>query len=386
VPIGELLEVLDLTARTADGRPVREQVVVSHPLQPFDPRNFEPDRLGGPQGFSFDPGALRAVRAGAGTRKPPVARFGLNPLPPVQGTGLVELADLLRFFAHPVRALLRDRAGLSLRGDEDQPDEQIPASLQGLDRWAVGDRMLRLHLQGHDLSRLRDAEWRRGAVPPRMLGARALAQLVEEVADVAAAANSYREGEPERYSVDLVLPGTDEQLTGLVPSVFGDNVVRVGFSRLSARHRLQSWIELLALTAAIPTRPWRSVSIGSRSCSMLGPVSGRWAVQVLTDLVELRRTGLCEPLPFSPRTSAEYAMLRSQQQLTPTLVRDLDKMWAQDRDAAYERFFGVGAPLAALLAQPSRPEEERGDLGEPSRFGTLARRVFTPLLRCEDLT
>jgi exodeoxyribonuclease V gamma subunit len=255
-----------------------------------------------------------------------------------------------------------------------------------LDRWAVGDRMLRLHLQGHDLDRLRDAEWRRGAVPPRMFGARALASLVEEVAEVAAAAGNYRKGEPERYPVDITLPGAGERLTGMVPTVFGDDLVRVGFSRLSARHRLQSWLELLALTANTPARPWRAVTIGARGRSVLGPVSGPWAVQVLADLVELRRTGLCEPLPFSPRTSAEYAMLRREQQLTPALLRDLEKVWAQDRDVGYERFFGPGVTLAALLAQPSRPGEERGDLAEPSRFGSLARRVFTPLLRCENLT
>ena len=385
VPIGEFLEVLDATARTMDSRPVREQVVVRHPLQPFDVRNFEPGRLGAATGFSFDPGALRAVRAGASTRIPPVARFGLDPLPPVQQTGLVELADLLRFFGHPVRALLRDRAGISLWGTDDQPDEQIPAQLQGLDRWAVGDRMLRLHLQGHDLSRLRDAEWRRGAIPPRMLGARALAQLVEEVADVAAAANHYREGEPDRHLIDVALPD-GQRLTGLVPSVFNDDMVRVGFSRLSARHRLQSWLELLALTASAPARAWRAVTIGSRGCSVLGPVSSAWAVQVLTDLVQLRWSGLCEPLPFSARTSAEYAGLRREQQLSPVLVRELEKVWAQDRDPTYERFFGQGVTLAALLAQPSRADEERGDLGEPSRFGTLARRVFAPLLRCEELT
>jgi exodeoxyribonuclease V gamma subunit len=386
VPIGELLEVLDLTARTSDGRPVREQVVVQHPLQPFDPRNFEPGRLGAPRGFSFDPGALRAVRAATRTRTPPVDRFTLDPLPRLPETGLVELADLLRFFAHPVRALLRDRAGLSVRGTDEQPDEQIPAQLRGLDRWAVGDRMLRLHLQGHDLSRLRDAEWRRGAIPPRMLGARALGQLVDEVAEVAAAAVDYRTGEPERYPVDITLPGAGERLTGMVPSVFGDDLVRVGFSRVSARHRLQSWLELLALTAADPARPWRAVTIGSRGRSVLGPVGGPRAAEVLADLVELRWTGLCEPLPFSPRTSAEYATLRRDQQLTSALIRDVDKVWAQDRDPVYERFFGTGVTMSALLAQPSRTEEVWGDMGEPSRFGTLARRVFAPMLWYEELT
>ena len=38
----------------------------------------------------------------------------------------------------------------------------------------------------------------------------------------------------------------------------------------------------------------------------------------------------------------------------------------------------------ALLQEPSRPEEERGSLAEPSRFGTLARRVFHPILSVEE--
>ena len=38
-----------------------------------------------------------------------------------------------------------------------------------------------------------------------------------------------------------------------------------------------------------------------------------------------------------------------------------------------------------VLAQPSIASEERGNLSEPSRFGTLARRVFQPLLSVEDL-
>ncbi len=41
--------------------------------------------------------------------------------------------------------------------------------------------------------------------------------------------------------------------------------------------------------------------------------------------------------------------------------------------------------LDAMLAQRSIPDEERGSLRETSRFGTLARRVFQPLLAIEDL-
>ena len=62
-----------------------------------------------------------------------------------------------------------------------------------------------------------------------------------------------------------------------------------------------------------------------------------------------------------------------------------EKDWGWDRDAAYERFFGEGVTLSELSAIPSRPEEERGTLAEASRFGTLARRVFQPLLTVEQL-
>jgi exodeoxyribonuclease V gamma subunit len=385
VPIGELLDALDLTARTETGRPVRCAITVRHPLQPFDPRNFQPGKLGDLGPLSFDRSALRGVRAVTADRPPPAAIFDRAPLPAVPESGLMALADLLRFYAHPVRALLRERGGLFLREDPEQPDEQIPAALQGLERWSVGDRMLRLHLQGHDLSRLRDAEWRRGAIPPRMLGARVLGQLVEEVEQVAGAAADFLTEEPERHEVDVLLPG-EVRLTGTVASVRGEHLARVGFSRLSAKQRLAAWVELLALTATDPSHPWRAVAVGSQGRSMLGPVSAAWATRVLADLAALRWTGLREPLPFAARTSVHYAALRNAgHPLAREQLRELDRTWAMDRDPEYEQYFGVGAKLEDLMAERSRPEEERGALGEPSRFGTLARRVFTPLLACEEL-
>ena len=144
-------------------------------------------------------------------------------------------------------------------------------------------------------------------------------------------------------------------------------------------------VGLLALTITHPGRPWQAITIGRGGCSQLGRVEPTWAGKVLTDLIDLRATGLREPIPFGPKTSAEYAALRSRDRQPALYRRQLDKLWGQERDEAYERFFGVGAGLDAMLAQPSITSEERGSLAEPSRFGTLARRVFQPLLSVEDL-
>ena len=175
------------------------------------------------------------------------------------------------------------------------------------------------------------------------------------------------------------------RLTGTVSGVSGDSVVRVSYSKLTAKHRLQAWLELLALTVNDPGRAWQAVTIGRGGWSQLRAVDATWAARVLADLIELRATGLREPIPFAPKVSAEYAALRFRDRQPEPYRKQLDKLWVEDRDEAYELFFGVAASFDTVLAQTSISSEERGSLAEPSRFGTLARRVFQPLLAVEDL-
>jgi exodeoxyribonuclease V gamma subunit len=378
VPVGELLDCLDLTARTDNGLPVRCMITTEHPLQPFDARNFVAAESGAR--FSFDQASWRGALAARGPRSEPPATFGGRSLPPLELRSL-ELVDLLRFFSHPIRALLRDRAGLSLREEEEQSAEQIPIGLSGLDRWAVGDRLLRRSLSGLDLERLAAAEWRRGRLPPRRLGDIALSEVADAVRELDAAAAPYLEGTAERRDIALQLD--NQLLSGTVARLYGNHVVRVSFSKLAARQRLQAWIELLALTAAQPEVGWRAIVLGRGGRSFLGPVDGAWARLVLADLVELRRTGLCEPAPFAPKTSYEYARWRADDKTIEVFRAKVDEAWNNERDRMYEKFFGVRATLDELMRQPSIAAEERGSLAEPSRFGTLARRVFHPLLSAE---
>ena len=62
VPVGELLDVVDHTVRTAEGR-ARDAIRVEHPLQPFDPRNFVPGKLIPARPWSFDELNLEGARA-----------------------------------------------------------------------------------------------------------------------------------------------------------------------------------------------------------------------------------------------------------------------------------------------------------------------------------
>src|SRR5690606_25968239 len=69
VPVAELLDALDRLATTPDGRPAREHIVVQHPLQTVDERNFTPGALGVPGAFSHDDAAYAGAVAARRERR-----------------------------------------------------------------------------------------------------------------------------------------------------------------------------------------------------------------------------------------------------------------------------------------------------------------------------
>ena len=399
VPLGELLDVLDQTALAANGSLVRDQILHRHPLQPFDPRNFtESSEAARP--FSFDPDGLAGARAILRPREPAEPVFDTRPLPRYPLPELIQLTDLIGFYNHPLRFLVRSRAGLSLYEDE-QPDlDTMPIELDSLQAWAIGDRMLRLRLAGVDLEQLVGAEWRRGEVPPRAIGQRALSPVAENVAEVAGRAEPLLTGDPRNVDINAEVEVPDGNggysehvVVGTVPGVYGDQLTTVQYSRLGPKHRLQSWLRLLAMTAGDP-RPWQAVTVGRGSSwdpgtSTLGPISAEFARLVLADLVDLYRTGLSEPLALPMQTAAEYADFRRSKPDMP--IRNAQPKLAKrfeswDRDEVYRRFFGADFGYRQLIKQPAVESEVRGSLGEPSRFGTLARRLWHPLLLSEELS
>ena len=95
--------------------PAREPVVIHHPLQPFDVRNFTTG------GWSCDarrgastPSHSTGARASVAPGRPPCGRSCRDRLPPA-ASDLVELDDLVRFVQHPVKAFLRQRLGIAIR-------------------------------------------------------------------------------------------------------------------------------------------------------------------------------------------------------------------------------------------------------------------------------
>jgi exodeoxyribonuclease V gamma subunit len=369
VPLGEILDAADRTTAT----PVREVIETRHPLQPHDARNFDPE-----QPFSFDSASLAGARSAWSVRRepPPLLR---DPLP-TRPRGDVSLQDLKAFVVHPVRAFLRERLDVATPFEPDDLADAIPVTLDNLEKWQIGDRLLREVLAGQDPVAVMTAEQLSGTLPPGGLGEVALREVVDECQRLWARTDEVRQGERRSVDVDVDL-GDGRRLTGTVPGVHGTRVVSLGYSRLKPRQRLQTWIDLVALAATYPDQHWTGHAIGRERAgpkrALTGPLDHR-AVGWLRDLVDLRDEGLCRPLPVPVATGAAWAEAHVRElmgQDTPpreaarreweTDPHHAFGITGEDADAYHQRVYGVGAPVEALI--------EAG-------LGELAWRIWEPLL------
>ena len=307
VVLAELLD--DLPPR------VREQVVVSHPLQPFSPRYF--DAAGDPRLCSHHPAWTRAVQA-AVTRVEP-SPFLLKP-PEESHTGLprpegdthpVSLESLIACWQNPARFHCRDVLGLWLpRGEELPSDHEAIA----LDPFTAVDLMapwLREALRGAlDADRTMAALRAGGALPPAAFGAAIARTMMNELVSLVDQVGPVVFMDPRVVEVTgpgWVLAGRLDHLT---PS--GPLLVRTG--RLWTHDRVAAWITHLVWSALTPGDA--SIADTVRGTRLMGIEKGAvinegfaWepdAMRHLDRLISGLHQAYHAPIPYFTRAAEAY--------------------------------------------------------------------------------
>ncbi|HLI45427.1 MAG TPA: exodeoxyribonuclease V subunit gamma [Acidimicrobiales bacterium] len=416
VPIAELLDVVDRTVRPPEGSAcsrARELVVVEHPLQSFDVRNFQPGELAGKGPWSFDPVGLHGARARSAPPEDPPP-FLSTPLDRLDDQ-VVQLDSLVRFVESPVAAFCRERLGWYPHGGSDDVRDSLPVQLEALETWDIGDHLLGARLSGATPEQARAAERARGLLPPGALADAVLSPVEETVEALVAAVERTvsAAATPRSVEVNVRLPD-GRSLVGTVPDVYEINrgadserrsrIVRCLYSALGPKHRLAAWVRFLALSAAHPDREVSATTVGrGQGTAGSGPLISRASLPPLGAspderrqlslaqlgvLVDLYDRGMREPLPIFPKTSEAFVdALRHEE---PVVAR-CQKRWqttrqtrGEDLEAAHLLVLGGRRSFAELLAEPPRPDESGpGWSTERSRLGRLARRLWEPLLAHE---
>jgi exodeoxyribonuclease V gamma subunit len=368
VPLREFLDVVDATTA--------EPVVRSHRSQAFHPDYLTVTEH---PPFSFDPDAARAARAAAGTREqiPVLADLRPGPAPAAD----IDIADLVTILANPVAGFLRRRLEIDLPREEDELSDSMPVELGGLARWQVGDRILHELNAGRSPADAMQAEWRRGTMPPGRYGWRRTGEVVAAAGPLTeqfAASTQGVAAKARDLEIDL---GGGRRLVGTVAGLYDNRLVRVGFSRLGARQRLEAWVSLVALSANGPG-DWVARVIG-RAVQGDGPARATYGVvpeplPVLRELVALHDLALTRVLPLAAETARLSAKTATSTRPRWMVDRDLGDQWRKD-SASIEQVtaWGRRPSWADVTAEPATSP------GADHLFGELSSRLWAPALLAE---
>ena len=380
VPLGELLDALDVTART---RPVRRHGCwCATRCSPSTPATATAGSAVRCRTRSASTGPRLAGAAAAAPTAAARAALLAAPLRAAAGAATSRSPTCRRFVARPARAFLRQRldVGVAARVRRARPTRSRSTSTPcSGGRSATGC----CGACWPDTARRRS---RRGAASRRAAAGhpgRPALRGHRPAGDSAGRRPPQRCEAGRRRVVDVAVELATRTAAdrAAVPDVRGDRVVRVYYSALNPRQRLAAWVDLLCLAAAHPDTAWTASTVGlglpSRRRTRVRARSARRAIRspMLRDLVDLYDQGMREPLPMPLRTAYAWAERPAQGRRDWWPAEDAWQGSASPADPRAERATPCARPglrggreLADLGRRP------RGSSGEPvrgARHGTV---------------
>ncbi|WP_143052800.1 exodeoxyribonuclease V subunit gamma [Propionibacterium cyclohexanicum] len=342
-----------------------------HPLQPHSPYNFTARKAELP--FSFDNQAL----AGAQALTRPRTTTPSDPVWLVRAAGVpgseepVDVDDLARFYQDPASAWFRNTFGYLPA----QPDEplavDLPITASALDRYTLGTRMLESLLAGEQLEAVTAATLLSGSAPPGPLGQQLVGSLLS---DVQSMAGVIADLQIDRAEIDLAISVSSGRVRGQLAR-FGDALVTHRYGQIRAKHLVDAWVHLVCASAQSPA-VHRAVVVGRDAIHTLRAPGRQEALELLDELLLVRRAGLGSLLPLPPQ-----AAFRQARCLPDGDVRD----WEVAREFTQETKFSVlwteFLPLGWEQLSALPPHQGDPLDAAASRFANLACWLYLPLVQ-----
>ncbi|MBL1321201.1 MAG: exodeoxyribonuclease V subunit gamma [Methylophaga sp.] len=298
VLISDVRDVLRLSFVTADSEDIWQQILTEHPLQAFSQRYFNNSS---PKLFSYVAAHCPPSKEQEGSEN-----WFKQLLPEAdESWKTVNLVQLLAFYRHPARFLLRERLGLYLESDEEQLDPREPFDLDGLQAWSLRQQLLQYRLSENSLSAALPMIQATGELPQGTVGEMFFdkqAEKVEVFADKLFPDYPDEFLAPLAFSLEInnfVLQG---QLDGLTANG------RFSFRMAKAKggELLATWLQHLILNCIQPDNiNYESHWITEDKDYHFLPV--KEAKTLLSDLLDLYWQGLQQPLPLFSSTSYVFA-------------------------------------------------------------------------------
>jgi exodeoxyribonuclease V gamma subunit len=344
-----------------------DALVIKHRLQPFSPAYFKGD----PKLFTYSEERRKEAECMLKEKTQPPLFITKALPPPEEELKNINITQLCRFFGNPARFLLDKRFGIYLEEQSALLEETEPFELSGLEKYFVEQTLVESRMAGRELAGLFPSLKASGMLPHGVPGESAFRSMSEGVEVFARQMEPYVPGEGlEPLDLDLHLSGFT--ITGRIPSIFPERMVRYRYATIKARDHLNLWIQHLALNLVRkPGYPRKSMIIGLRSKKWYAleysPVEN--SQEILDGLLQEYWNGLMKPLHFFPETSFQYAQQVLQRGALPEkALLKAESHWC---GSDYNR--GECQDLYFQLCFKSRSPLD-------AEFQRLAEKIFGPLL------
>lgn len=353
-------ELLDAVERgfTHPQHAILAQVVRHHRLQAFHPDYFQGS---GPLfSYSRENCEALAARVTGGRQVRPLLT---SPLPELPAHAEVNVAELVRFLQHPVRAFLEGRLGIRLGDAQRALPERESLSLDALERYQVVNALVAEHLAEAPAAELYSLYRARGVLPPGQPGAETFRECSAAAATFAAVVRPLREELPHWHDVDLTLGGL--HLTGRIARGGVEGPLRFRPGPVRGKDLLDAWVAHLAFCCG--GEEVETLVVGRDEIRRLGPVAE--AETLLADLLALYREGMCRLLPIYPKSSFVFAQQVAAGKPAESAFAKAIREWEGNQRIPGENL----DPWLRFALKGSEPFT-----GE---FEPLALRLYQPLLR-----
>ena len=270
---------------------VKAHLTCHHTRMPFDPQNYQPGNL---QSYAREwlPAASQAGKAHS--------EF-VQPLP-FTLPETVPLETLQRFWAHPVRAFFQMRLQVNFRTEDSEIPDTEPFILEGLSRYQINQQLLNVLVEQDDAERLFRRFRAAGDLPYGAFGEIFWETQCQEMQQLADRVIACRQP-GQSMEIDLACNGV--QITGWLPQVQPDGLLRWRPSLLSVAQGMQLWLEHLVYCASGGNGESR-LFLRKDGVWRFPPLAAEQALHYLSQLIEGYREGMSAPLLVLPESGGAW--------------------------------------------------------------------------------
>ncbi|HDU8399150.1 TPA: exodeoxyribonuclease V subunit gamma [Escherichia coli] len=270
---------------------VKAHLTCHHTRMPFDPQNYQPGNL---QSYAREwlPAASQAGKAHS--------EF-VQPLP-FTLPETVPLETLQRFWAHPVRAFFQMRLQVNFRTEDGEIPDTEPFILEGLSRYQINQQLLNALVEQDDAERLFRRFRAAGDLPYGAFGEIFWETQCQEMQQLADRVIACRQP-GQSMEIDLACNGV--QITGWLPQVQPDGLLRWRPSLLSVAQGMQLWLEHLVYCASGGNGESR-LFLRKDGEWRFPPLAAEQALHYLSQLIEGYREGMSVPLLVLPESGGAW--------------------------------------------------------------------------------